>query len=46
MAGGLPTGSSNSTDPAFEGGDTFLEHGVGGIGDSGIHMAGPFGVEY
>ena len=46
MASRLPTGSSNSTDPAFEGGNTLFEHGIGGIGNPGIHMAGPFGVEY
>ena len=46
MASRLPTGSSNSTDPAFEGGNTLFEHGIGGIGNAGIHMAGPFGVEY
>ena len=45
MQGGLSAGGSDPANAIFQGGNSFFENGGGGIGQSGIGMAGAFHIE-
>jgi hypothetical protein len=42
---GLAAGGGNGPDPALQGGNPLLQHGIGGVAQAGVDVTGAFDIE-